>query len=72
MVGRATFTKMELIEQLRLARLAKRMSQKDVANELCVTNLTFCKWETGTTSPTLEKFIAWSALFNKDVKLTDK
>ena len=62
----------DVIDQLRLARIAKRSTQKDIAQQLGVSEMTLCKWETGATSPTLEKLTAWSAIFDMKVTLTNE
>ncbi len=53
---------------LRKLRLAKNMSQKQLADELLVTVQCVYKWESGQSIPDIENMIAISTFFNVDIK----
>lgn len=46
---------MSFPEQLRQARVAKGLTQQQIADSLGVTNSTYCGYETGKRQPNIEK-----------------
>ena len=46
---------MSFSEQLKMARLRKRMTQQEVAEAMCITKSTYCGYETGKRRPDVEK-----------------
>ena len=54
---------MKFSEKLFELRRQKGMSQEDLADKLNVSRQTISKWETGSTTPEMEKLIEMSKLF---------
>ena len=58
---------MTLAEKLMELRKARGLSQEELGFQLDVTRQTVSKWETGQTTPEMEKLIALSALFGVSI-----
>lgn len=52
----------ELLHALRVARVAQKLNQKQMAEKLGITTQTLCRWETGTNFPTLDALVEWCSL----------
>lgn len=60
---------MSFSEQLKKARLRKRMTQQEVADAMCVTNSTYCGYETGKRKPDVEKLKQLARILETSVDL---
>ena len=60
---------MSFSEQLKKARLRKRMTQQEVADAMCITNSTYCGYETGKRKPDVEKLKQLARILETSVDL---
>jgi len=58
---------MEMHDRIRTARKAAKLSQRDVARELKVSNSAVAQWELGDTKPTHDNILSFAILTKADV-----
>lgn len=57
----------ELVETLRMRRLAERVPQDVVAAKIGVPKATLCRWEAGRVQPDVERLGMWAAALNVEM-----
>jgi transcriptional regulator with XRE-family HTH domain len=58
-----------LVDELRLERHRRRLTQREVAALIPAGQADLSKWETGATTPTIDSVRQWAAAFGFDVTL---